>query len=96
MLRWLMSDTFGVEDDTPDVPSWMAQAACAGRDQTEWFPARGDSYTEARATCEGCEVRADCLAHALDVEGDAGPTHRFGLWGGLSPVERARLASSAA
>jgi hypothetical protein len=34
--------------------------------------------TAARAICEGCEVRADCLAYALAMPGGA-----CGVWGGF-------------
>lgn len=73
-----------------------------------WFPHRGrggnqgepraDLWAEARPICEACPVRAQCLALALKTErsvktGD--PTsraHRYGMFGGFTPIERARIA----
>lgn len=60
----------------------------------EWFDdgtiweAFGDTshyYDEARPICEVCPVRAQCLAHALEAK------ERFGMWGGLTPIERRRI-----
>jgi WhiB family redox-sensing transcriptional regulator len=43
-----------------------------------FYNERGESIAAAAALCRGCEVREDCLHHAL--------THgeRFGVWGGFS------------
>lgn len=95
-LHWLMADTFGAEDTGPTVPRWFSDAACAGHDTSLWFAGKWHTYAEASAVCDGCQVRAACLDHALDVEAGAGPTHRFGLWGGATPRERARLDQRAA
>lgn len=45
-----------------------------------------DRWDEGRALCDGCPVRVDCLDYALTVG------ERFGMWGGLTPAERGRLA----
>jgi hypothetical protein len=54
-----------------------------GRLQAE----HGDALTVVHggARGAGCEVRADCLAHALDEP------ERFGIWGGTSTPERRRI-----
>ena len=95
-LHWLMGDTFGLEDTSLDVPAWMAAAACAGADPSAWFPGKGGSYGDAAAVCDDCPVREACLDHALALEGNAPGNHRVGMWGGLTPKERARLAQQAA
>jgi hypothetical protein len=44
-----------------------------------------DFYAEGKKTCAGCPVRLDCLSHAVEEK------ERYGLWGGLSPLERRRI-----
>lgn len=39
----------------------------------------------AKRECAGCPVRAECLAHALDVN------EPHGVWGGTTPAERAAI-----
>lgn len=68
----------------PD-PSWMARGACVGADPAIWFPERGDTSSRAKAICASCEVRAECRDHAINYP------ELFGLWGGLSQRELARL-----
>lgn len=79
---------------------------CKGQDQKLWYPdiidddgeewfddgtiweAFGDTssyYDEARSVCLSCPVRESCLAHALAEK------ERFGMWGGLTPIERRRI-----
>jgi WhiB family redox-sensing transcriptional regulator len=62
------------------VDRWVVGAACVG----SWdlfFPEHGDGDA-AKRICAGCDVRAQCLAHALA----AGERH--GIWGGTTPGER--------
>lgn len=69
------------------MTAWQAGAACATADPALFFPdeaGRQHDYTEARAICGGCEVRGACL--------EAGLRERFGMWAGLTPNERAKLA----
>lgn len=63
-------------------------------DGEEWFDdgtiweAYGDTsafYDEARLICNACPLREECLAHALEEK------ERFGMWGGLTPIERRRI-----
>lgn len=68
----------------------MADAACAGTDTGDWFPLRGNPGKTAKAVCADCPVADECLQLALD-EG-----HTHGVWGGLTPKQRARLARQAA
>lgn len=56
-------------------------------DGTIW-EAFGDTshfYDEARPICESCPVRELCLASALANK------ERYGMWGGLTPIERRRI-----
>lgn len=64
---------------------WMSRGLCQGCDPDKFFPDRGASTKEARATCGCCPVRLDCLAWALTQN------ELFGIWGGTSVRERRRL-----
>lgn len=74
---------------------WKDKAACAGTDMQIWFPEdlsgpwRPISRARAQAVCGWCPVRADCLREAMGREADR---ERYGIWGGLTPKERAALA----
>ena len=68
-------------------PNWMTEAACSGADLNLFFPAPGESATEALTYCRQCPVRTECLNYALDY------AHRDlpGIWGGLSENQRNKL-----
>lgn len=66
-------------------PHITDNAACKGIDPALFYPGRGHSVTEAKAVCEGCPVKAECLEWALD-NGE-----KYGIWGGLSERERRRI-----
>lgn len=80
-------------DGTP--PDWTG-ANCIGRDPDGFFPERGTAQITARdakRVCNGelpgeavCPLREQCLEYALDSK------ERFGIWGGKSERERARIA----
>lgn len=69
-------------------PTWAAAAACAADDVDPelFFPYDSDhaGAAAAKAVCETCPVRRQCLAWAL-----TNPVH--GVWGGTTPAERAAL-----
>jgi WhiB family transcriptional regulator, redox-sensing transcriptional regulator len=68
------------------VPSFWADAACRGMwGKVDYFPGRGGVQSTPRSLCSACSVRLDCLQFALESD------ERFGIWGGLSERERARL-----
>lgn len=56
-------------------------------DGTIWeaFGDTSDYYEEAKSVCDVCPVRAQCLDHALINK------ERYGMWGGLTPIERRRI-----
>ena len=66
--------------------AWSEKALCAQVSPEAFFPEKGGSTREAKKLCMACEVRTECLDYAM-VHGE-----RFGIWGGLSERERARLA----
>lgn len=79
----------------PLPTTWQDSAACRGTDATWFIPADGThaSYHRGRAVCIICPVRDACLTDALSREGDARAEDRAGLWGGLSPEQRANVAA---
>ena len=67
-------------DEAPVIPP------CQQTDAELWFQEHGtSSYRIARALCNRCPVRAQCLEYALANR------EEFGMWGGLSPFERRNL-----
>ncbi len=75
-------------DHTLDF-SWQLQAACRGADPLIFFPSRGENslLLRAKAICQTCPVRQDCLEQALR-DGE-----KHGVFGGTSERERRRLRS---
>lgn len=66
-----------------EMDSWPTLAKCRGL-QDDLFP-EGADQKRARTICYGCEVRAECLAEALDNRIE------WGVWGGMTERERRRL-----
>lgn len=78
-------------DTLTPAPSWRDRAACRADDPDLYF----DERTPAGAlSCGVCPVRAQCLAEAMEWEGNAGPGDRHGIYGGLTSKARARLAGT--
>jgi WhiB family redox-sensing transcriptional regulator len=75
-------------EDLLHRPAWHAQAACRGQGAQTWFPELGRSAEPAKAVCGACPVRTECL--------EAGLEESEGIWGGLSPRPRRRLAREGA
>lgn len=71
--------------ETIEPEGWQLLANCLGVDPDLFFPERGASTKEAKAVCQGCVVREECLEYAL-ANGE-----KFGIWGGLSERERRRI-----
>jgi WhiB family redox-sensing transcriptional regulator len=71
------------------MTEWMEHAACVDVGPGLFYP-RGDSgsteYEDARRVCGSCPVQGECLEYALEVD------DRHGMWGGLTPNERAKVA----
>jgi WhiB family redox-sensing transcriptional regulator len=66
---------------------WRHQAACLDEDPELFFPigTTGPALSQierAKAVCARCDVRAECLAWAVETNQDAG------VWGGLDEDER--------
>jgi WhiB family redox-sensing transcriptional regulator len=69
--------------------SWRAAALCAQSDPEAFFPDKGMPARAAQAVCQRCEVRAECLAWALEHD------QRYGVWGGTTELERRRMRRAA-
>jgi WhiB family redox-sensing transcriptional regulator len=65
--------------------SWEADARCNAYDPEIFFDPRVRFERKAKSICGRCDVRADCLAYALQTRID------FGVWGGLNGKERRAL-----
>ncbi len=66
------------------ITDWPAVAGCRGIDPDRLF-VPGAAQNRAKLICSGCDVRAECLADALDNEIE------FGVWGGMTERERRAL-----
>ncbi|WP_306319163.1 MULTISPECIES: WhiB family transcriptional regulator [unclassified Streptomyces] len=64
--------------------SWWDRAACQGTDPEDLF-VEGAAQSHAKRFCDACEVRTECLAHALDERIE------YGVWGGATERERRAL-----
>lgn len=87
---------------TPILPSnWRDQALCAevgsetffvdDVDSQEALRQANEKYPAARRICRECPVREQCLETEMRIEGSKHATHRFGIFGGLSPYQRHQL-----
>lgn len=77
-------------------PMWRVFAKCTGDNAAYFFPPnhferkpeKDGREGRARALCQVCRVRAECLEYALTVE------EPHGIWGGLNELQRRRLVRS--
>lgn len=78
---------------------WRSTGRCAqpGADPDLWTPAGNPAskavraqYEKARAECHLCAPRRDCLVTTLAGERGTPPHARYGMAGGLTPVERTK------
>lgn len=72
------------------VTDWRKDAACLDQDVDLFFPigvtgSALDQAERAKAYCQDCPVRAQCLDWALETNQDAG------VWGGKTEDERRQL-----
>lgn len=64
--------------------NWTARGACLSLSPDDLF-VQGAAQRSARAVCQGCAVRLECLSDALDNKVE------FGVWGGMTERERRAL-----
>lgn len=75
------------------VVDWQLRAACRGPQAAVFFPPsrperreeKRHRETRAKAICETCAVRYECLDYALGIR------EQHGIWGGLNETERRDL-----
>jgi WhiB family redox-sensing transcriptional regulator len=81
-------------DDT--AQPWMTDALCTQMNPEMFYPDAGlgaSMQTQfAKEACAMCPVRLSCLAYAMEMEGDLQKQYRHGIWGGLTPKQRHKLA----
>lgn len=68
-----------------DLGEWPKKARCTETDPEIFFPLKGESAQPAKAICDQCEVRAQCLVYSMRAD------EEHGIWGGLNRAERIRL-----
>lgn len=66
------------------VEDWSSKAACKESAPDQLF-VRGAEQNKAKQMCNGCPVRTECLAEALDNQIE------WGVWGGMTERERRAL-----
>ena len=87
---------------THEPEDWRLDAACRDWDHElqgdPWHPDSdaSNAYAKAREICSGCPVAAACLEVAMAAERDRAHGGRFGMFGGLSPNERANVRRAVA
>ena len=69
---------------------WMTEAVCATVDEPLWFSHVQVEQDAAKAICEGCPVRDECLSWALTVP------EVLHVWGGMSARQRKTLRGRSA
>lgn len=89
----------------PSDGGWREFASCVGlasRTYDPFFPVEGTGQPKyvakmsiARRICRGCPVIGDCLAETMCIEATLPWRGRHGMFGGLTPSERSRLAHPA-
>ena len=67
--------------------SWEEEAACKTLPIEMFFPPAEQEAETAKVVCSGCTVREPCLEAAM-AAGEP-----FGIWGGLTTVERRTRAA---
>lgn len=77
--------------------TWAARALCAQRSDLDlFFPASKDEkgIQAAKAVCARCEVSIECAMYAIQLESSVPGLSRQGIWGGLTPEERAAMSDA--
>lgn len=76
------STEYAARDDTK---SWQDLGACKGASADTFYPDNDDDAIQAKQICAGCDVRIECLEHALSSR------EKLGVWGGATERERRRI-----
>lgn len=70
------------QSKSSSTTSWRARAACGPETHHLFFQT---ATKAARNICEGCPVRKECLAYALDND------EKYGVWGGTTAYQRYKM-----
>lgn len=91
-LRRLITTRHAPTSEPP--PNWRLRAACRDADKPDAFFSHPSDALGADQValqrCSTCPVTEQCLKAALAFERGQ-DSMRFGIWGGLTPEERARI-----
>ncbi len=68
-----------------DLLAWKALGECVDQETIVFFPKNIKGVRAAKAICNECVVKEDCLEFAIDNRED------FGIWGGTSERERRKI-----
>lgn len=71
--------------DSSEVYDWRDDALCREVDADGFFVEKGGSTVAIKRICKACPVKQECLEYAFDND------ERYGVWGGTSERERARM-----
>lgn len=66
---------------------WQQHGACRAVPVAVFFPAVEQESDDAKQVCATCTVQEECLEFAIAAG------ERFGVWGGLDPLERRALVA---
>jgi hypothetical protein len=78
-----VDDELAVWKSWKELGEWSDWALCAEVDPELWYPhENANLVNDAKAICEGCPVREECLLDAIDRDDP------WGIWGGLTYPER--------
>lgn len=69
---------------------WSQEALCLGIDNPDIFFTNA-FYEDALRFCALCPIRDECLAEGIKQDGIHKKGGLHGIWGGLTPEERAKL-----
>lgn len=73
---------------------WRLYAECGPGDTDLFYSKDPVEKRAALAMCHDCPVRRDCLAEAMEQETGVDLHGRYGIRGGMTPVQRRELARS--
>lgn len=73
----------------PRSDAWRQFAACASQDRDRFYSDSPKALKEVRSFCRSCPVLEQCLTSAMRQENGR---DRWGVLGGLAPVQRLALA----
>lgn len=78
---------------TPPIKyDWQEDALCTQISPEIFFPKIGQSAIDARAICNACPVKMQCLSYIMDIEfSSENEGRRHGVFGGLTEKERAKI-----